>query len=143
MKLGILRISPWRDAVSPSDAAPSASLAAVRAARVSRLWRDPDSNRGHHDFQSCGLVFESALFAGLFGDREGSASVRVFPHFATVCRAKGPTAGSVGLFAWSLRCACRAALRPAAEVRADDLERVFEGPSRLPQQLFPDMELGD
>jgi len=27
-------------------------------------WRDPDSNRGHHDFQSCGVVSESAGLQG-------------------------------------------------------------------------------
>ena len=29
-----------------------------RGTRDSRRWRDPDSNRGHHDFQSCALPTE-------------------------------------------------------------------------------------
>src|SRR4051812_33065850 len=28
------------------------------ASRRFRRWRDPDSNRGHHDFQSCALPTE-------------------------------------------------------------------------------------
>ena len=64
-------------------------------------WRcagDPDSNRGHHDFQSCGALAESARFAAGFVRLGPSGVVRVFPYFAVVCRGKRPTAGSVGPF---------------------------------------------
>src|SRR5829696_2466863 len=61
-------------------------------------WRDPDSNRGHHDFQSCGAAAESGVFAGGFVGLRASGGVHVFPHFAVVCRVKRPTRGSVGLF---------------------------------------------
>jgi hypothetical protein len=40
------------------------SSAAVRSCESQRLWRDPDSNRGHHDVQSCGGVTEFGRFAG-------------------------------------------------------------------------------
>jgi hypothetical protein len=66
--------------------------------RMFREWRDPDSNRGHHDFQSCEVTPESAGFADIFGAPTCPDGVRVFPYFADVCRAKRPTAGSVGLF---------------------------------------------
>jgi hypothetical protein len=32
-------------------------------------WRGPESNRRHHDFQSCGVASESGCFAGIFGDK--------------------------------------------------------------------------
>src|SRR5215212_982406 len=33
-------------------------LTFIRVLQVKRKWRDPDSNRGHHDFQSCALPTE-------------------------------------------------------------------------------------
>jgi DnaB helicase-like protein len=45
-------------------------------------WRDPDSNRGHHDFQSCGPPTEFARFAGRFGDLVVSGRD---PCFAVLC----------------------------------------------------------
>jgi hypothetical protein len=56
--------------------------------------------------------------------------VQLFPHFAVVCRMKRPTAGSVGLFVVTPRSLRGAALGPAAEVGADDVERVLEGCGR-------------
>jgi hypothetical protein len=64
-------------------------------------WRDPDSNRGHHDFQSCRLASESDWFAGVFADRGASREVRTFSHFAGYCRTKRPTDPAVGLFVCS------------------------------------------
>ena len=66
--------------------------------RAFRGWRDPDSNRGHHDFQSCGLAYEFRLIPRDFGGLGMFGVVRVLPHFAVVCRVKRPTEGSVGLF---------------------------------------------
>jgi hypothetical protein len=80
------------------DARPAAQPFRTSLFAATSRWRDPDSNRGHHDFQMCGPVSESALFAGVFGKIGEPADVRVFPHFADVCRTKRPTAGSVGLF---------------------------------------------
>ena len=64
----------------------------------SSKWRDLDSNRGHHAFQSCGVAAESARCAGVFVDIAVLDGVQVFPHFAVVCQMKRPTAGSVGIF---------------------------------------------
>jgi hypothetical protein len=46
----------------------------LRISRQNRRWRDPDSNRGHHDFQSCALPTELS--------RRGPRSYRVgvSPH---------------------------------------------------------------
>src|SRR5687767_1775898 len=56
--------------------------------------------------------------------------VQIFPHFPVVCRMKRPTAGSVGLFVVTAHSLRGAALGPAAEVGADDVERVLEGCGR-------------
>jgi hypothetical protein len=89
-------------------------------------WRDPDSNRGHHDFQSCGAATEFARFTGIFVDVGLSGSVRAFPYFAAFCRMKRPTEGSVGLLV-GLRHSLRLArVRPAAEVSSAMAASVIE-----------------
>jgi hypothetical protein len=40
-------------------------------------WRDPDSNRGHHDFQSCGLLSRTARETPGKHDHSGWSSSRV------------------------------------------------------------------
>jgi hypothetical protein len=45
-------------------------------------WRDPDSNRGHHDFQSCHQVSRTCRFAG--GNRW--ASGYLWPHHSRKIR---------------------------------------------------------
>ena len=59
-------------------------------------WRDPDSNRGHHDFQSCGGSLSKPHCRGYSSISRWL--VRVFPDFAVLCRLIRPTEGSVGLF---------------------------------------------
>jgi Phage integrase family len=61
-------------------------------------WRDPDSNRGHHDFQMCTDYSESRRFAVLSCGSEPISRVRRFPDFAAVCRTLRPTAVAVGPF---------------------------------------------
>ena len=74
----------------------SRSHAGFRASR----WRDPDSNRGHHDFQSCGPALEIRPdLQGILAVSAASRASAIFPHFAPVSRAIRPTARSVGLFA--------------------------------------------
>jgi hypothetical protein len=103
----------WRVAAR-SEAADEGRKRAITRQFV--RWRDPDSNRGHHDFQSCGAASESDRFTGVFADVGRPGDVRAFPHFAVVCRVKRPTAGSVGLFA-ELQHALR---------RADTCDRLAE-----------------
>jgi hypothetical protein len=45
-------------------AACEAVLRELQALQAFLLWRDPDSNRGHHDFQSCALPTELSRRAG-------------------------------------------------------------------------------
>jgi hypothetical protein len=66
-----------------------------------REWRDPDSNRGHHDFQSCSAAIQVRAIC-----RENTI-VRLgyacpdFTDFAVVSRALRPMTGLVGLFVTS------------------------------------------
>ena len=69
-----------------------------RAATPNVGWRDPDSNRGHHDFQSCFLDARVPRIAGDSHDPRRLAPVDTFPDFASVCRSLRPTKAVVGLF---------------------------------------------
>src|SRR3954465_13683810 len=61
-------------------------------------WRGPESNRRHHDFQSCGVVTGCARFAGNFAGCEVRTTRLSFPYFADFVPTKRPTAARVGLF---------------------------------------------
>jgi hypothetical protein len=56
-------------------------------------WRDADSNRGHHDFQSCGVVPESRLSAGISSTLGCFGGVRIFRTLRTFAVQKGPWRG--------------------------------------------------
>src|ERR1019366_2077315 len=67
-------------------------------------WRDPDSNRGHHDFQSCALPTElsrrngrSYLLSGPAGRprRRAAARLAVFPGFEVGQRVDRVTAAGL------------------------------------------------
>src|SRR4051812_45921575 len=48
----------FANAGTPPSQRPPADGTESAAMQVKRKWRDPDSNRGHHDFQSCALPTE-------------------------------------------------------------------------------------
>ena len=72
-------------------------------------WRDPDSNRGHHDFQSCGPASEAAGFAGI-SDRSGTNPVSGF--LRTLRRFPWRKGQRRGSSAFSPRASVQAHLRP-------------------------------
>ena len=64
---------------------------------------DPDSNRGHHDFQSCRAAAESGRFAGSFAGFAMSGSVRIFSLCGPL-RDEKATGGVCGRpFSWLAR----------------------------------------
>jgi hypothetical protein len=56
-------------------------------------WRDPNSNRGHHDFQSCGAGAEPGGVAGPSVGFGIPQAVRVFPHLRSFPVQNGPRRG--------------------------------------------------
>jgi hypothetical protein len=66
--------------------------------RIPAVCRDPDSNRGHHDFQCASLPLKFLGFAGDLPRIEGFPSAPGFPAFCARLRSLRPTRRLVGLF---------------------------------------------
>jgi hypothetical protein len=74
VRLG-LRAGSWRVATQPwSTSRPRKAV----ICRPFMEWRDPDSNRGHHDFQAPAQGGERCWFAGV-SQEQGVAGCRLFP----------------------------------------------------------------
>jgi hypothetical protein len=62
-------------------------------------WRDPDSNRGHHDFQSCGVVgnagasttFKTTRFVG----QQAFGTLAFHASDPSLCNSSGLTAAHI------------------------------------------------
>jgi hypothetical protein len=84
--------SPFHRLLEASDNAGKQEIKSLRG------WRDPDSNRGHHDFQSCCARLRILLFARHLTVSGVAPGPAVFPDFAPVSLGLRPTARAVGLF---------------------------------------------